>query len=237
MGKFRSLAVDTVNGLQSTDYFNALSNKDKVSFDTWRDWSVELMQTMNFFKRLDPYNIYQILISGYEGSGKTTGLYYLNPEETAIANQDKKPLSFPGWQKKYKKGKISEGGNYRDDIDSYDMLRGYIEAVYENRKDSGPFVIFYLAHIEDFKSTNGIIRQRMKTLGNMATKHNIEGSVIHNYYTSIDTNKKLDDLSRYQLSVQSDGYNTARSPMGYWTTPTIPNNFQAIIDRIMELEY
>lgn len=44
---------------------------------------------------------YNILIIGESGTGKTTSIRNLNPEETAIINISSKPLPLKGWRKKY----------------------------------------------------------------------------------------------------------------------------------------
>lgn len=42
-----------------------------------------------------------ICVMGESGSGKTTSLRNLNPEETYIIDADKKGLSWRGWKKQY----------------------------------------------------------------------------------------------------------------------------------------
>lgn len=49
-----------------------------------------------------------IQISGLPGTGKTTGLEFLDPKETFVIDCDKKGLSWAGWSKQYNK----ENGNY-----------------------------------------------------------------------------------------------------------------------------
>lgn len=49
-----------------------------------------------------------IQISGLPGTGKTTGLRFLDPKETFVIDCDKKGLSWAGWSKEYNK----ENSNY-----------------------------------------------------------------------------------------------------------------------------
>lgn len=234
VNKFRSIVIDTVNQLQSDEY---MKQSKKPNFDEWMDFGKELYVTVAFCKELDPRDIVPILILGKEGTGKTVGASTLNSEETYYLNTDRKPLSFPGWRQKYKRGTINEGGNYRDDVTDYETVRKAISAVYNNRKEDGPFFVFILAHVEDVKTVNGLIGQKLKTLGKVATKQNIEGAVIHAYYTDIDQSKPITDVSRYRFRVNTSGLDTARSPMGYWKDAYIPNDFQMIINRVVEMEY
>lgn len=57
-----------------------------------------------------------ICILGESGSGKSTSLRNLNPEETFIISTTSKPLPFRGWRKKYTPFKVTEDkkieGNY-----------------------------------------------------------------------------------------------------------------------------
>lgn len=102
-------------------------------------------------------------------------------------------------------------------------------------KRKGTLIVFVLGHLEDFKGEGGETRQRLKVLGKMATKLGIEGlNVSHTYYTKINASLDHNDPKRYQLTVANSGLNTARSPQGYWKTFTIENNYQTIVDRILE---
>lgn len=49
-----------------------------------------------------------VLILGETGSGKSTGIKTLNPEETFIINVRGKPLPFSGWKTKYRYSKIED---------------------------------------------------------------------------------------------------------------------------------
>jgi hypothetical protein len=55
----------------------------------------------------------EILIVGASGTGKSTSVEYLNPEETFIINVINKPLPFRGWKNNYKPfSKDNLKGNY-----------------------------------------------------------------------------------------------------------------------------
>ncbi len=232
--RFRSIVVDGLNQLQVDQFFSAIKKPD---FDDWMDFGKEMMQTLNVAKNLDPEDIIPVLVLGKEGTGKTISMSFLDPNETYYINADKKAISWAGWKAKYKKGKLSEGGNYISDIQSYTDIRDLIEIIFNDYKKEGPLVVFFLGQIEDYKSVGSSVAQRFKVLGKVATKHNIEGSVIHTYYTKIDTGKLSTDKSRYRFLTQNTGWNTGRSPMDYWETEDIPNNLQLIVDKILEKDY
>ncbi len=218
-GIYRSCILDTINALQHNLYHQLLLEKGKASYD-------ELYRNI---KILPDTVMVQIL--GYEGTGKTVGASHLNPNETAYFNADQKALSFFGARQMYPIDNSKK--NYLE-VTSYEQALAKIKAVHAKRK--GTFFVFMLGHIEDYKSTEGTqTRQRLKVLGKQASKMGIEGlNFTHTYYTKIDPSLASTDSARYKLSTLNSGMNTARSPQGYWTVPDIPNNYQLIVDRVLE---
>lgn len=225
---YRTVVIDTLNSLQNDLYLSHLKGIGRVTFDEWKDYAVELLDLYNSIK--SKAVIVQVL--GVEGSGKTVGAYYLDPETTLYINADDKPLTFPKphlmYNEERKNIKIppkGEGG--------YSKVKQWLEVASNRLSSEIPLVVFCLAHIEIYKD-NEANRQRMKTVGKMATKLNVEGSVIHSYYSKVDPNMRLPKGERYKFMVNNSGYNTARSPMDMWKVEEIPNNFNLILHRIYE---
>lgn len=226
--KYRSIILDTINGLQNGLYIEHLKNVGKSDFDAWRDYGTDILDLFKYIKDLPDTII--VLVLGKEGSGKTVGGSFLNPEETAWLNTDGKPLSFFGAKGKYPTDNSRK--NYLEPK-TYEKVKANIKAIHEKRK--GTLVIFVNGHIEDYKSADGVIGQRLLILGKMATKLGVEGlHVSHTYYTKIDVSLPHTDAKRYKLTTATSGTNTARSPQGYWETYEIPNNYQNIVNRILE---
>lgn len=227
-GTYRSVILDTVNGLMNYQYLQLLKEKGKAGYDEWRDYGTDLLSLYDYIKSLPDVVVVQIL--GYEGTGKTVGGSFLNENETVWLNADRKPLSFFGARQKYPVDNSKR--NYKE-INDYEVAKAQITGIHEKRK--GTLIVFILGHIEDYKGELGEMRQRLKILGKMATKLGIEGlNVSHTYYTKIDTTKEHNNPQRYQLTVANSGLNTARSPQGYWDTYIIQNNYQLIVDKILE---
>ncbi len=226
-GKYRSAILDTIGGLQNALYLEFMRGKNPTIHD-WKDFGVEILDLFDYVKRLEDTVI--VLVLGYEGSGKTVGGSYLNPDETVWMNADNKPLTFFGARGKYPTDNSKK--NYKE-VTTYEDVKANIKAIHAKRK--GTFVFFVNGHIEDYKGEDQLIRQRLKILGKMATKLGIEGlNVSHTYYTKVDASLEHTNSLRYKLSVANSGSNTARTPQGYWLTNEIPNNYQLIVDRILE---
>lgn len=220
--KFEVVVLDTINQIQNNKYMDMLDKNTMITRDKWKDFGVEIYMLYHFCKELG-VEIVQVL--GYEGSGKSYGIKFLNPETTLWLHADAKPITFKGGRQAYSR----EKGNYTEP-NTYEKVEKFIKFANDNRVDkSKPLVVFILGHIEDFKSEDGIMRQRLKVLGNLATKLNIEGSLAHCYYTDISY---VEDKPKYSLNTQNSGYNTARSLEELFETPLIPNNFQLVLEAI-----
>lgn len=206
-----------------------LEKKGKPNFDDWRDYGIEILKLYDFLKTYG--EVVQVL--GLEGSGKTVGAYYLEPSTTLMINCDRKSLTFPNAEINYpengKNHKIPPKG-----LQGYAYVKQLVQAAYEKRDPRmKKLVIICTGHTEMYKD-NGIERQRLKVVGKLATKLNIEGSVIHSYYTEVSPNPGLQEHERYQLITRNTGFNTGRSPMGMWAKDRIPNNYNMILYKILK---
>jgi len=224
MSKFRTIVIDTINQLMMDQHIALMETKNRgATYDEWRDFGVDILDLYHFIKSLS--NTVPIQVLGFEGSGKTVGGSFLNPEETYWLNIDKKPLTFAGARKMYS----TEKKNYAIPT-GYKEVKEAIKAIHGVSKT--PLIVFILGHVEDYKTKGDGVRQRLKTLGKVATKYNIEGALSHCYYTHIDEDLKHLDPNRYQLRTVSVN-DTARSPMGMWDSEFIPNNLQLIVDKVV----
>lgn len=228
--KFRNIVLDTLNGLLTEEVIKTYTENTQPTFTDWRDYGVGILDLVNFIKTIP--NVIPVAVLGAEGTGKTVGASFLNPEETYYINLDKKPLSFKGWSKVYKAGKIAEGGNYNNTISDFNTLKKLIGTIQPQAEN--PLIIYVLGHLENYKF-GGQEMSRLKVTGKMAHRYSIDGLFHHCYYTYIDASKQWNDVDRYQLiTANLDGNMTARTPMGTWDKSHIPNNFQTITDKILE---
>lgn len=232
---YSSVVLDTLNSIQNNKFVEYMREKGKPGFDEWRDYGVEVLDLYTYAKGLG-IDIVQIL--GKEGSGKTVGAYTLDPLQTLYLNADDKPLTFPNAQKSYYWSGDNKTSPNHKVVRDYESVKTYLKAaVSKLHPDAkGRLTLFVIAHIDVYKN-NTQDAERLRVLGKMATKLNIEGSVIHTYYTWVDPNMSLKDSERYKLLTRNTGFNTGRTPMQMWDEETeskIPNDFKLILDRIIE---
>lgn len=233
-GKYQAVVLDTINALQNNLYLDMMRGK-KGSHDEWKDFGVEILALYDWIKSLPDTIMVQIL--GVEGTGKTVGASTLDPTTTQYINADKKPLSFFGARKKYRDKITPEQKEQGLNVNlrtpsTYEEVQNIIQSTWERRR--GTLVVFVLGHIEHFNMSSGGVGQRLKVLGKQATKLGIEGlNTVHTYYTKIDVSFMPNDPQRYKLNPFNTGFNTARSPQGFWEGE-IPNDYQLILERILE---
>jgi len=88
---------------------------------------------------------------------------------------------------------------------------------------------FLTGHIENFKEGNDQ-RMRLKTLGQLNNKMQLEGKLETVLYSVVE--KEGSDIN-YILETQNNGFNTARSPMGLFEGK-IPNDYGFIIEKLLQ---
>jgi hypothetical protein len=227
--RYTSIVIDTLNGMQNDAYIDDLKKKGKLNFDDWKDYAIEIYDLFAYLKDL---KCTIVLVLGVEGSGKTVGAYFLDPESTFYINADKKPLTFTNAYISYPENsnryKIPKSGG-----EGYEQIKAWTKAIVEKKSEYPNITVFCLAHVDYFKD-NGRDRQRMKTLGKMASKMNIEGSTVHTYYTEVDPDMSIKDEERYTMLTRNTGLNTGRSPMNFFKVDRIPNNFNLVLYKILK---
>jgi hypothetical protein len=221
--KYEVVVVDTLNSIQTDLYMSLLDEKTMVSRDKWKDFGVEVYMLYEKIKSIKGH-IIQIL--GKEGSGKSYGIKYLNPETTLWIHTDRKPITFKGGNKVWK----PENRNFTEVPRTFkEIMERIVMANEKKLNPDQPLYVFILGHIEDYKGADDAVHQRLKLLGSMATKMNVEGGLVNSLYTNVTwTGDKLE----YKLDTKSSGFNTARTQEDLFPTRLIDNNFQLIVDAL-----
>jgi hypothetical protein len=221
MSKVRTVCIDTLTGIQNEVY---MTNSKKPGHDQWLDYGKDIWQLISF---LQEKKFTTIMVLGEPGTGKSTGMRTLPSKTNVWINADKKDPVWEGGRVEY--GKIFSPilpyhfipNSYKDITDHITALetRGMLE---EER-----FAIL-TGHVEDYKS--GIDnKKRLKTLGKITSKMQLEGKLNNVFYANVI---REGSTNKYVLETQTDGYNTARSPMGLFE-PIIEHDYNFIIEKLM----
>lgn len=219
--KVRTICVDTLTGIQNELW---MTDSKKASHDKWADMGKGIWQLIS---DLQDRGFEIILILGSPGTGKSTGMRTLPHDTNIWFNADNKNPVWEGGKEEYGK-KLNPRlpfhlipKSYKDIIDHIDL--GLSKGMFEDDRYA-----ILTGHTEDYKSGNENFK-RLKVLGNLATKMQLEGRLETVLYSNVrrDGNK-----TEYVLETENDGLNTARSPMGLFE-PVIDNDYHAVISKLL----
>ena len=232
--KIQSIVVDTVNAIQNNQYMSMLDKKTMVTRDKWKDFGVDIYMFMDKLKSL---GFEVVLILGYEGSGKSYGIKYLEPETNLWFNADNKNPTFKNIEfgkETFKPREIYGTKNkptrFMTVPNTFTDIISYVEEVKKGEMLSDAPVAFLIGHIEEYRTGNDEIRQRLKTLGSLASKMNVEGSVEYCLYSKLSAQG---DKVEFKLDTINSGTNTARASEEAFSTRYIDNNFHTVYDAIV----
>lgn len=230
----KTIVVDTLNAIQNNQYMSMLDKRTMVTRDKWKDFGVDIYAFM--VDDLQRLGFEVVLVLGYEGSGKSFGIKYLQPGTNMWYNADKKNPTFKNVEfdgNKYKAREVYgtklKPTTYMFVPKTYREITAHIESIDKAGLLAEKRVAFLIGHVEDYKS-DGETRQRLKTLGGLASKMNIEGSVENCFYTKLNT---VGDRVDFKLDTSNSGSNTARSLEDAFEGRFIDNNFQLVYDSII----
>lgn len=219
----KSIVIDTFTAFQKNEILEKWEN-GKANHDDWKDYGTDIVL---FNERLTRKGFTLVGVVGYEGTGKSFGMKYLESETNIWFNVDRKNPTWKGGKEEY--GTItvptkfmSIPKTYKNVLDTIDMLKS------KNLFVENP-VAFLVGHVEDYKSAGGDSRQRLKTFGKVANKMNIEDKLTMCYYSEV--RKEGDKVERY-FRTQNSGWDTCRTNEGMHESLYIPNNYQTILDAI-----
>lgn len=193
-----------------------------------------------------------VLVLGASGTGKSASLRNFDPKEIGIFNVASKPLPFRGRMEhvlneptygqimkslednnlkcyviddsqylmafeEFDKVKVSGYGKFTEiALNFYNLLQCAI------KRTSPDTVVYFLHHTE--RDDEGHIKA--KTVGKMIdSKLTLEGLFSLVLLTGTDGNE-------YWFETQTDGYSTAKSPIGLFQEKRIPNDLKMVDDAI-----
>jgi len=212
--------VDTLTGIQNEMY---MASVGKPSHDKWLDWGQGIWRLNT---ELQDLGFETVLVLGDPGTGKSTGMRTLGANTNIWYNADRKN---PVW-----KGGRQEYGTKDAPRAPYHVVpRTYADIISHVRAgvDKGMFAprrfAILTSHVEEYKQ-GSLVRYRLKTLGNLATKMQLEGKFETVLYSKVI---REGAETQYVLETQNDGYNTVRSPQGLFE-PVIPNDYGFVLDSL-----
>ena len=218
--KIKSICIDTLTGIQTEEY---MRDKKKPGHDKWRDVGQDIYSFMSDLQKL---GFELIMVLGEPGTGKSTGMRTLEHDTNIWYNTDNKNPVWIGGKEEYGK-KNAPRAPYHVIPTSYKEIIDHIKVGIDKGMFEEEKYAFITGHIENYKS-GAETMQRVKVLGNMATKMQLEGKLESVFYTVVE---KDGSNVKYLLETQNNGYNTARSPQGMFE-PKIDNDYKFILDKL-----
>lgn len=219
--KIRSVCIDTLTAIQSDEY---MSDKRKPGHDKWKDYGQSIYSHMIDLQNLG-FEI--ILILGEPGTGKSSGMRTLPHDTNIWYNADNKNPVWTGGTQEYGR-KANPRLPFHIVPKSYAEVISHIKGGIEKGKFEDVRFAFVLGHTEAYKIGNDT-KERLKVLGNLATKMQLEGKMETVLYSRVEMDG---GTPTFILETQNNGYNTARSPMGLFEGK-IPNDYNMILEKLI----
>lgn len=221
--KIRTVCIDTLTGIQNELW---MTDQKKAGHDKWMDMGKGIWQLISDLQDLG-FEI--VLILGEPGTGKSSGMRTLPPKSNIWFNADNKNPVWVGGKEEYGK-KVSPKMPYHVIPKSYKDITEHIKDGLSRGMFEEERYAILTGHTEDYKTGNEQ-KKRLKTLGNLATKMQLEGRLETVLFSDV---RKDGDETKYMLITENDGYNTARSPMGLFE-PVIENDYNFVIQKLLTL--
>lgn len=220
--KIRTICVDTLTQIQENAF---MLDKKKPGHDKWKDYSQDIYA---FIIELQALGFELILIMGPPGVGKSTGMRNLPHDTNIWYNADNKNPVWEGGRLEYGK-KNTPRAPYHVVPNSYEEILNHIKGGIKAGMFEEERFAFITGHTETYKEGNDT-RIRLKTLGNLANKMQIEGKLETVLYAGVEVE---DNKNHYILETQNNGFNTARSPQNLFEGK-IDNDYKMIVDKLIK---
>ncbi len=222
MEKVRTICIDTLTGIQNEIY---MRESKAPNFDIWKDYGTSIW---GLISDLQDLGFQIIMVLGEPGTGKSTGMMTLPHNTNIWYNADNKNPVWVGGKEEYGK-KANPRVPYHIIPKSYADITNHIKMGLGKGMFEEDRYAILTGHIEDYK-TGMETKKRLKVLGKMATKMQLEGKLETVLYSEVRLNA---GKTEFVLTTMNDGTNTARSPMNLFES-VIPNDYNLVITKLME---
>lgn len=160
-------------------------------------------------------------------TGKSTGMRTLPSKTNIWFNADNKNPVWAGGREEYGKKQNPKMPYHMIPKTYSDIINHVREGIEKGMFEEERFAIL-TGHTEEYKKGNET-HYRLKTLGNMATKMQLEGKFETVLYARA---VREGGDTKFVLETQNDGFNTVRSPMGVFE-PVIDNDYNFVIEKLL----
>lgn len=215
----KSIVLDTLTAIQSNQW---MEDKRKPGHDQWLDYGQKIYELVHDIQERG-FEI--IMILGEPGTGKSSGMRTLEPKTNIWYNADEKNPVWEGGKAEY--GRKNNPTQYHIIPKSYKDIIVHIDTVLKSGGFEKDRFAFLLGHTESYKVGNDS-RERLKTLGKIATKMQIEGKMETVMYSKVEMEG---GKPMYILETQNNGFNTARSHQNMFEGK-IPNDYGMIVEKL-----
>jgi len=204
-----------------------------------------------------------VIVVGKSGSGKSTSLRNLNPETTAVINTERKQLPFKGAKnfmnvpvqslKDFNAAMTKAMSSDKVETIVIESFTSLIEMIYReadvrfkgfdvwsfynkeidrilNMSKNTDKHIVYLAIDGAYEGDDGV-QERFVAVDGNRWKKRVEKEFVVCLYTD---NHYSNDKTDYRFRTQSQGKDSAKSPMGMFDELYIDNDLQKVIDKCNE---
>lgn len=222
MPKIRTVCIDTLTGIMNEMY---MTSSKKPTHDKWMDWGKGVWQLIN---SLQERGFEIVLILGEPGTGKSSGMRTLPPKTNIWYNADNKNPVWLGGKAEYGK-KHNPKIPYHMIPKTYKDITTHIDEGLKHGMFEEERYAILTGHTEDYRTATEV-KRRLKIIGNVATKMQLEAKLETVLYSKV---QKDTEGIHYLLETQNSGFNTARSPQGIFE-PIIDNDYGFIIKELLE---
>lgn len=219
--KVRSICVDTLTAIQSNEY---MTDESKPGHDKWKDYGQSIY---SFVLSLQKLGFEIILVLGEPGTGKSTGMRTLDHNTNIWYNADDKNPVWEGGRTEYGK-KTNPRAPFHVIPRTYEDITNHIQVGLSRGMFEEDRYAFVTGHTETYKVGNET-RERLKTLGKVATKMQLEGKMETVFYSRVEV---VGGKPSYLLESYNNGFNTARSHMNMFEGK-IGNDYKFVLEKLL----
>ena len=175
-----------------------------------------------------------IIVVGKSGSGKSSSLRNLNAERTAVLNTERKQLPFRG-AKNFKNVPIPDlntfNAAFKKGFDVWSFYNKEIDRILNLSKNTDKYIV-YLAIDGAYEGEDGV-QERFVAVDGNRWKKRVEKEFVLCLFTDNHYSNE-DGGTKHRFRTQSQGKDSAKSPMEMFDELYIDNDLAQVIEKCEE---